>query len=275
MFTIGVFADLTGVSAKRLRHYDAIGLFHPAWTDPSSSYRYYLASQIPSLQRIVAMRDLGIGLAAITGTAGDPEAMRALLERRRADVIEERSALERKLAELDIRIEEHSDRDVVIRKRPSGRWASLRRDLEPGQDLGPMFVAVEEVVTRARARAVRPPVAVDHGRLPGGLRAVEVLVPVSRGVPTTGEITSVRTPTALVATSITRGRYPTLDEATRWGETWAARAGYEVVGPTWLAYLSFSSEDELDVPDGFRADADDEFLTEIQVPIREAIIAPA
>ena len=62
MFTIGSFAELTGVSAKRLRHYDTLELFRPAWTDPDSHYRYYLAAQIPELQRIVALRDLGIPL---------------------------------------------------------------------------------------------------------------------------------------------------------------------------------------------------------------------
>ena len=85
MFTIGEFVALTGVSAKKLRHYDAIGLFRPAWVDPRSSYRYYLATQIPQLQRIVALRDLGIPLATIARLVDGGDSLEEELRRRRRD----------------------------------------------------------------------------------------------------------------------------------------------------------------------------------------------
>ena len=46
MFTIGDFARHGRVSARMLRHYDAIGLLRPAHTDPYSGYRYYTAAQL-------------------------------------------------------------------------------------------------------------------------------------------------------------------------------------------------------------------------------------
>ena len=62
VFTIGSFSALTGVSAKRLRHYDGSGLFQPVWVDPATRYRYYSATQIPDLRRIVSLVNLGIPL---------------------------------------------------------------------------------------------------------------------------------------------------------------------------------------------------------------------
>jgi DNA-binding transcriptional MerR regulator len=59
---IGEFARLTKVSVKMLRHYDRIGLLRPARFDESTGYRYYTATQLPRLNRIVMLRDLGFSL---------------------------------------------------------------------------------------------------------------------------------------------------------------------------------------------------------------------
>lgn len=39
--TIGEFAKLHNVNQKSLRYYEQIGALVPAWTDPSTGYRYY------------------------------------------------------------------------------------------------------------------------------------------------------------------------------------------------------------------------------------------
>jgi DNA-binding transcriptional MerR regulator len=271
VFTISAFAGLTGVSAKKLRHYDGIGLFRPAWVDPASHYRYYLASQIPELQRIVALRDLGLSLSTIAGLNQDGSTLREALARRRADLIAEREALDRRLAALDIRVDQTVDRDVVVRRRPAGMWASLRRRLHPGNDLGDWFFELEDHVRTSGARAPRPPVAIDHGASGTG-RSVEILVPVTRAVAESGDIRFVRTPPASVASAIERGAYPNLAGAGDWARRWAQTTGYTVDGPTWVVYLRFSAEPELMVPDGFLTDDQSEYVTEIQVPVRTAAI---
>ena len=266
MFTIGAFAELTGVSSKKLRHYDGIGLFRPAWVDPGSHYRYYLASQIPELQRIVALRDLGLPLSTISGLNQEGSSLREALATRRADLIEERKALDRRLAALEIRVDQVLDRDVVVRKRPSGTWASMKGPFREGDDLGRWFFEVETVVREEGARAALPPVAIDHGT-DGKWRQVEVLVPVTRSITPVGTIGTVRTSPALVASSIERGPYPDLARAGEWAHRWAETTGYAVRGPNWVVYLRFSAEPELMVPDGFLTDDQAEYVTEIQVPI--------
>ena len=57
MYTIGEFAAFGHVSARMLRHYDAIGLLRPADVDERSGYRRYPPEQIGDLVRIVELRD--------------------------------------------------------------------------------------------------------------------------------------------------------------------------------------------------------------------------
>ncbi|MEZ0241222.1 MAG: MerR family transcriptional regulator, partial [Chloroflexota bacterium] len=96
MFAIGAFSRLCGVSAKALRAYDAAGLFRPAWVDGSSSYRFYSPAQLPEIRRIVALREMGMGLSDI-GAAVASGDLRDALVRRRAELDREARAVERRL----------------------------------------------------------------------------------------------------------------------------------------------------------------------------------
>jgi DNA-binding transcriptional MerR regulator len=63
MFSIGEFGRLGGVSVRTLRHYDEIGLLRPATVDPDTGYRGYSAQQLGQLNRIFALKDLGLSLS--------------------------------------------------------------------------------------------------------------------------------------------------------------------------------------------------------------------
>lgn len=63
--SISEMAKLRKVTTETLRHYDRIGLFKPAYTDPVSGYRYYLISQYEKLGTIKELRQLGMGLGEI------------------------------------------------------------------------------------------------------------------------------------------------------------------------------------------------------------------
>ena len=65
MFSIGEFARLGGVSIRTLRHYDEIGLLRPATVDPDTGYRGYAAVQLGQLNRIMALKDLGLSLSQV------------------------------------------------------------------------------------------------------------------------------------------------------------------------------------------------------------------
>ncbi|HEY8169092.1 MAG TPA: helix-turn-helix domain-containing protein, partial [Candidatus Limnocylindrales bacterium] len=112
MFLIGAFARLSGVSAKMLRAWDALGLFRPIWVDPASGYRWYSPAQLPELRRIVALRDLGVSLAEIADLIAGGADLRAVLARRQADLERMRLEVARRLRALEIEVEGPDDRSA-------------------------------------------------------------------------------------------------------------------------------------------------------------------
>ncbi|HTV12575.1 MAG TPA: helix-turn-helix domain-containing protein [Acidimicrobiales bacterium] len=62
---IGEFARLGSVTPRTLRHYEDIGLLGPAQVDSLTGYRAYRPEQLAQLNRIVALKDLGLSLAQV------------------------------------------------------------------------------------------------------------------------------------------------------------------------------------------------------------------
>ncbi len=67
MIKIGDFSKLAHVSIKTLHHYDDLGLLKPVHVDRYSGYRYYEIGQLSRLNRILALKDLGLSLDQVTG----------------------------------------------------------------------------------------------------------------------------------------------------------------------------------------------------------------
>lgn len=65
MLKIGEFSKIAQVSIKTLRYYDRMGLLKPAHIDRYSDSRYYNLSQLPRLNRILALKDLDFSLDQI------------------------------------------------------------------------------------------------------------------------------------------------------------------------------------------------------------------
>jgi DNA-binding transcriptional MerR regulator len=63
-WSIQQIARLAGTSSRTLRHYDDIGLLPPSRIG-SNGYRYYDQDALTRLQRVLLLRDLGLGLPAI------------------------------------------------------------------------------------------------------------------------------------------------------------------------------------------------------------------
>ena len=82
MLRIGEFSRIAHVTIETLRHYDAVGLLKPAFIDPTTGYRFYTAEQLPSVNQILMLKDLGFSLEEITQLReGNPshEQLQALL----------------------------------------------------------------------------------------------------------------------------------------------------------------------------------------------------
>ena len=102
MFRIGEFSHIAQVSGRLLRYYDEIGLLSPEYTDPQTGYRYYRAEQLPRLNRILVLKELGLGLeqiARLLGQHTSSEEIRGMLLPRKAQITQ---AMQDDLARLQL-----------------------------------------------------------------------------------------------------------------------------------------------------------------------------
>jgi DNA-binding transcriptional MerR regulator len=271
VFRIGEFARLGGVSAKMLRAWDEIGLFPPVWVDPVTGYRSYSPAQLPELRRILALRDVGVGLSEIAELVAGGADLRAVLARRRTALEHERREVERRLQALDITVDMADNRsaglDVVLMRVAAEPVATYAVDPSV-DDLGPAFYELEAYVRDLGRRAPRPPGAIadDRGGH-AGERSVEVFVPVSGPVPARGPIDYRRLPAGRVASIIHRGAYGGLSGARTALDRWVSAAGLLRTGPLRVLYLQFGAEPELRVPRAYLVDRDSDFVTELQQPV--------
>jgi len=120
MFSIGEFARLGGVSVRTLRHYDEIGLLRPATVDPDTGYRGYSAAQLGQLNRIMALKELGLSLTQA----------RRLLDG--VTLGELRGMLILRRAQLEHELEEHKNQLLGV----EARLRSIaREDAMPADDI--------------------------------------------------------------------------------------------------------------------------------------------
>lgn len=70
-YTVGVVAELVGVSVRTLHHYDDIGLVNPSDRTPSG-YRSYSSADVERLHQVLLYRELGFPLEEIATLLDDP-----------------------------------------------------------------------------------------------------------------------------------------------------------------------------------------------------------
>jgi DNA-binding transcriptional MerR regulator len=93
MYSTRAFANLTGVTEKALRHYERVGLLAPKRT--GARYRRYSLGDLRRLERILALKSLGLPLQKI----------KTLLQGGGVPLRAHREAIEQKRARLDRAIE--------------------------------------------------------------------------------------------------------------------------------------------------------------------------
>ncbi len=162
MFSIGEFARLGTVTVRTLRHYDEIGLLSPAQVDPDTGYRSYCAAQLNQLNRIVALKELGLSLPQVrrllAGITLDE--LRGMLMLRRAQLETELQAQQSQLLGVEARLS-YIERegtmpadDIVVKKLPAQGVVVITQEA-PGfgpENLVPVVNRAEEQFTQLRIR---------------------------------------------------------------------------------------------------------------------------
>ena len=129
-YSARVFAEITGVTVKALRHYERRGLLAPGRS--AAGYRRYTLKDLQRLEEILALKSLGLALSEIPRvTAGDVDTLRA----QRARLVDARARLDRAIAALDA-VADDADPARALRRFVMNtsweRWEQKRRDAGQG-----------------------------------------------------------------------------------------------------------------------------------------------
>jgi DNA-binding transcriptional MerR regulator len=171
MFKIGEFSKISQVSMRMLRYYDEMGLFKPAHIDRETGYRYYSAEQLPRLNRILALKDLGLSLEQITHLLNDSvEAaeIRGMLRLKRAELQQEVQEAVQRLARVEsrlVQIEQEGkmpEYEIVLKKIEPQKVLSVREVAPTLYEMGYLLWETHEAARRQGLRNLSPGLAVFY-----------------------------------------------------------------------------------------------------------------
>lgn len=281
MFRIGEFSRLSRVSVRMLRHYDQRGLLKPSHIDSFTSYRYYSADQLPRLNRILALRDLGFSLEQIASMLDEDlpaEQLLGMFKLRQAQIEQQMQVEQLRLRRLEARIHQMDGKgsrqmyDVILREIESQLVLSWREVVPDDDRIQYMFEEAETHIAPFNARADKPPMTIYHDQ---DYREkdidAEIILPLKFAIAGTGEMRVVHLPQIQTAACVVHtGDYATIYQAYNTLLEWIEVNGYRIAGPIREVYLRYTADGlGIDLPPTYLAKAPNSFVTELQLPVEK------
>jgi predicted transcriptional regulator YdeE/DNA-binding transcriptional MerR regulator len=265
MLKIGDFSRLGQVTVKTLRHYGQMGLLKPAWIDRYTGYRYYALEQLPRLNRILALKELGFSLEQIAPLLDDnlsAEQLQGIVMLKRAELEQRVQSEQMRLARVEARLRQIEQEgklpvyEVILRRVPDQMIACARTIVptlvQLDEQRGKLRRMVSAWLDTARVKASGPWLALyEHpeyterdielrfGRgLESGVRSSE------QGQVRVNQLPAVETMACVVHGSSQAELYPALHTF----YSWADSNGYRVGGPVRELYLEEESGESAGSP---------------------------
>jgi DNA-binding transcriptional MerR regulator len=275
MFKVGDFSKLTRVPVKTLHYYDDIGLFKPLRVDRFTGYRYYSFDQLPRLNRILALRDLGFPLEQIARILDDdltPEQLTGMLRLRQAELQQQFEATQARLTQVAHRIEQirqegkMPSHEIILKQVAPVKIASAREVVAAPEQMRERCNALLAEVCDMLAKNQLPTngvcLALYHDHSAQGIDVEMALFVPENSADVQQGRAAVRTlPLETMASAVYRGSY---DDHAAVGQLhvevgkWIEANGYRITGASREIYLK--------TPDNF----DSAGIMEIQFPIEKA-----
>ncbi|HEX9331953.1 MAG TPA: MerR family transcriptional regulator [Anaerolineales bacterium] len=282
MFKIGEFSRLSRVSVRMLRYYDQLGILKPLQTDSFTNYRYYSANQLPRLNRILALRDLGFSLEQIAEMLDEDlssDQLLGMLKLKRAEIEQEMQVEQLRLARLEARIRQmnekvdHAAYDVILRSIEAELVATYREVVADDERIQYMFNEVEAyIAAHEQARADRPPFTIYHD---ADYREkdidAEIAIPLKYPIPGTDSI-HVRELSGIssAACVVHAGSYATLYQAYNALLKWIEANHYRMTGPIREVYLRYGADGlGFELPPTYLTKDTNDFVTELQLSVEK------
>lgn len=270
MFRIGEFSKLTQVSIRMLRYYDETGLLHPAEIDKWTGYRMYSVEQIPTLNKIIFLRDSGFHIAEIADALSGESNSRMVeqLDKKYREIEQTIEAEKEKLRKIQLAKGDLLDEkneihyNISIKSIPGYQVLSLRRII-------PTYYAEEELWKELSAFAKQ-----NHADISDNTFSlyhdleykeenvdVELCCPVKKtGKDKDGFIYRNTAPVPIMASTMVYGPFSNIAKAYLSFARWLQKnSQYHMTGPT----------RQMVHRGPWNEKAPEKYLTEIQIPLEK------
>ncbi|KST69321.1 MerR family transcriptional regulator [Mastigocoleus testarum] len=273
MYSIGEFSRIAQVSKRLLRYYNEIGLFQPIKVEPASGHRYYSASQLPTLNRILALKELGLSLDQIRRFIKDDislEEIQGMLMMKKAELEQQVLDELKRIRTIESRLKQIKDRatyvrDVVVKQVPQQKLIGIRKALSTSESGDNLFWSVMDALPRENDSTYGDLTIVLHE---DGVSSDRTDIELGRLLKTTSHaplttydgmtLAERSLPEETMATFIP----PTASCAKLLGYNaigeWVEANQYTFAGPVRLVFLELPKQP-----------GDSDFVTEIQFPVRK------
>jgi DNA-binding transcriptional MerR regulator len=274
MFKIGDFSRLSMVSVKALRYYDERGLLRPARVDEETGYRYYSTDQLLRLNRILALKDMGLSLeqiALLLDQEPTPDQIRGMLRLKQVELHQQLIEGQARLTRIEAWLQAFEQEvtmpayDVILKKVEPIRVAQALGTAPSMEQIGPildsLFDKVFTHITQHGATIAGPAITVYYDpefreRDVNVGACMPIQGPLSDGEQVKViELPAVKT----MASVIHRGSFSTLNQAYNAILKWIEANGYRING--------FNREVNLEYE---RGGDQSKFVSEVQFPVEKS-----
>ena len=163
MFKIGEFSKIAQVPISLLRYYDKIDLFTPVNIDEQTNYRSYSAQQLPELNRILALKDLGMPLEQIKKFVQDnvsQDELHTMLLNQQAQVeqnlreeTERLNAVKSRIRQME-RTGDLSNLNIVVKSVPKQNYLALRKQCQSFEEARQLLTEIVSYVPQELGSSV-------------------------------------------------------------------------------------------------------------------------
>lgn len=271
MFRIGEFSKLTQVTIRMLRYYDETGLLKPAEVDPWTGYRLYATEQIPTLNKIVYLRDSGFNVAeiAIALNQGDDGFIIGQLDQKHEEIEQAIRLDKEKLRKIELAKRELQNSKnemhykVAIKSVPAYQVLSLRRVIPTYYAEGDLWKALSAFATENQVPVSSDTFTIYHDADYKEQDVdVELCAPVKKSGKNIGEFTyRVTEPVPIMASTMVYGEFSHIAAAYLAFAEWLQKNSH---------YRMLSGSRQIVHRGPWNESDPEKYLTEIQIPLANA-----
>ena len=269
LLRIGEFAKLGQVSIATLRYYDQWDLLKPNMHDPETGYRYYSLDQLPRLNRIVVLKELGFPLEQIALLLENDlslEQLQGMFKLKYTQTLQMIEAEQTRLLHIATRlryVEQEGtmpNYDVRLKSVDPLLVASIREIVPMGADLGQSYQKIVTYLDQQHIQHALPTIRLLYSHYKWydnemGID-IETAIPLSTELAPNEQVSTHTLPGGLMAYTVHTGSDIAVGQAHTALHRWIQDNMYKIIGPPRQIHLQRTEHM-----------AQSEYVIEVQFPI--------